>query len=72
MAISGDIVVIGDVYDDEWGINCGSGYVYTNISWKWIYNDKMFLRMVQLMTTLGILLQFWGVLLSLVPLPLGQ
>ena len=40
----------------------GSGYITS------IY----FLRMVQLMTTMGIVLQFWGVLLSLAPLPLGQ
>ena len=31
-----------------------------------------FLRIVQLMTTMGIVLQFWGVLLSLAPLTLGQ
>ena len=33
---------------------------------------RYFLRMVQLMTTLGIVLQFWVVLLSLMPLPLGK
>ena len=42
LAISGDTVVIGAVYDDEWGINSGSGYVYTKIIWKWIQNVNIF------------------------------
>ena len=42
VAISGDTVVIGAVHDDEWGINSISGYVYTNIIWKWIQNDNIF------------------------------
>ena len=41
VAISGDIVVIGAVYDDDWGINSGSGYVYTKIIWKQIQNGNI-------------------------------
>ena len=42
MAISGDTVVIGDVYDDEWGINTVSGFLYTKIIWKWIKKGNIF------------------------------
>ena len=41
VAISGDTVVIGAVYDDDKGDESGSGYVYTKIDGKWIENVKI-------------------------------
>ena len=41
MAISGDTAVIGAHYDDDKGVNSGSGYVYTKIGGKWIENGKI-------------------------------
>ena len=40
--ISGETSGIGAVYDEEWGINSGSGYVYTKISGKWTENGNIF------------------------------
>ena len=42
VAISSGTAGIGAVYDKEWVINSGSGYVYTKISGKWIDNGKIF------------------------------
>ena len=42
VVISGDTAVIGTIYGEgERGIHSGSGYVYTNISRKWIENGKI-------------------------------
>ena len=42
VAIYSDTSFIGAVYDDEWGINSGYGYVYTKIIWQQIQNGKIF------------------------------
>ena len=42
VAISGGTSGFGSIYDEEWVINSGSVYVYTNISGKWIEKGKIF------------------------------
>ena len=70
VAISGDTAIIGASRDNERGYESGSGYVYTKIGGKWIENGKIFPEDCYLgavVTFLGIVLPFRGVLLSLAP-----
>ena len=41
VAISGNTNIIGARFDNERGINSGSHYFYTKISWKWTKNGKI-------------------------------
>ena len=70
VAIYRDTTIIGAKYDEKKSYDSGSGYVYTKVDRKWIGNGKIVPEegtAYDLMTNLGVVLTFLGVLIYLPP-----